>query len=427
MEKIMIELKQISKSYKIYNHINDRLKEAFNIFGKQYSTDFYALNGINFTVYKGETLGIIGLNGAGKSTLLKIISGVLNPSSGTCEVNGKVTSLLELGAGFDPEYTGYENIYLYGSIYGYTREDMNAKLDDIVKFADIGDFVNQPVKNYSSGMFARLAFAVIAHLEPDILIVDEALSVGDIFFQQKCNIFMKEKMKDATKIIVTHDMNSIATMCDRVIVLNKGQIVFNGEASEAIEYYLKYAQNKVFKEEQDEQEELENTRRQIEENNASYQLIGLDKLSGSQDAVMTHCAIYRDGKPFNGVVRVGETIEVRLKIHAKKDISHAIFGYLIKDKYGNAIFGQNTAENNVGYEMKANHLYEEKLSFIWPEIAKGDYFLTPGIGAGNDESTHQIVCWAHNIAHFQNINDNFVHAMFNNEITNFELDDYKEE
>ena len=427
MEKIMIELKQISKSYKIYNHINDRLKEAFNIFGKQYSTDFYALNDINFTVHKGETLGIIGLNGAGKSTLLKIISGVLNPTTGTCVVNGKVTSLLELGAGFDPEYTGYENIYLYGSIYGYTREDMNAKLDDIVSFADIGDFVNQPVKNYSSGMFARLAFAVIAHLEPDILIVDEALSVGDIFFQQKCNIFMKEKMKDATKIIVTHDMNSIATMCDRVIVLNKGQIAFNGEASEAIEYYLKYAQNKVFKEEQDEAQELENTRRQIEEDNSSYQVIGLDKISGSQDAIMTHCAIYRNNQPFNGVVRVGETIEVRLKVYAKKDISQAIFGYLIKDKYGNAIFGQNTVENNEGYEMKANHTYEEKLSFVWPEIAKGDYFLTPGIGAGNDESTHQIVCWAHNIAHFQNINDNFVHAMFNNQIINFELGEYKED
>ena len=184
--ELMIEIQDLTKVYKMYDKPIDRLKESLSITHKQYSKDFYALNNVSFEVQKGECIGIIGTNGSGKSTLLKIITGVLNPTLGRVSVNGKISALLELGAGFNPEYTGLENIYLNGTMMGYTREEVEKKIDDILQFADIGDFVYQPVKTYSSGMFVRLAFAVAINVNPDILIVDEALSVGDYKFQSKC-------------------------------------------------------------------------------------------------------------------------------------------------------------------------------------------------------------------------------------------------
>ena len=183
---IAIKIKDLTKCYKIYNKPSDRLKESLDPFRKKYHRDFFALNNVCFNVKRGETVGIIGKNGSGKSTLLKLITGVLTPTDGNIIVNGKISALLELGAGFNPEFTGIENIYMNGTIMGFSKVEMDKKLQDIIDFADIGDFINQPVKMYSSGMFARLAFAVAINIEPDILIVDEALSVGDVFFQNKC-------------------------------------------------------------------------------------------------------------------------------------------------------------------------------------------------------------------------------------------------
>lgn len=205
MTDIAISVKHLTKVYKLYNQPIDRLKEALNPFKKSYHKDFYALNDVSFEIKKGETVGIIGKNGAGKSTLLKIITGVLTPTSGSVQVNGKIASLLELGAGFNPDYTGLENIYFQGSLMGYTREEMESKVDDILTFADIGEFIHQPVKTYSSGMFARLAFSVAINVEPDILIVDEALSVGDMAFQAKCfNKFKEFQRLNKTILFVTN-------------------------------------------------------------------------------------------------------------------------------------------------------------------------------------------------------------------------------
>ena len=186
MPNTAIKVSHLTKVYKLYDKPVDRLKESLHPLKKKYHKDFYALNDVSFEIKKGETVGIIGKNGAGKSTLLKIITGVLTPSSGHVHVNGRIASLLELGAGFNPEYTGIENIYLQGTLMGYSHSEMESKIDGILAFADIGDFVHQPVKSYSSGMYARLAFSVAINVEPDILIVDEALSVGDMYFQQKC-------------------------------------------------------------------------------------------------------------------------------------------------------------------------------------------------------------------------------------------------
>ena len=233
-----IEVRDVTKVYRLYDKNTDRLKEALGLTHKCLHKDFYALNGVSFDVEEGQSVGIIGTNGSGKSTMLKIITGVLTPTSGQVTVRGKVSALLELGAGFNSEYTGIENIYMNGTMMGFTRAEMDAKLDEILKFADIGDFVYQPVKSYSSGMFVRLAFALAINVEPEILIVDEALSVGDIFFQSKCYHHMDKLRKNGTTILmVTHDMSSVLKYCDKAILLNNGDKVAEGRPGEMIDLY----------------------------------------------------------------------------------------------------------------------------------------------------------------------------------------------
>lgn len=236
--KIMIQADSLSKVYKLYSSPLDRLKESIHPLRKQFHHDFIALNNVSFTVMRGETLGIIGKNGCGKSTLLKIIAGVLTPTSGSFSINGKVSALLELGAGFNPELTGMENIYFSGTIMGMNRKQIDAIVDDIVLFADIGDFINQPVKMYSNGMFVRLAFAVATCVSPEILIVDEALSVGDIFFQQKCYELMDNLMNKGTSVIlVSHDMAAIEKYSTNVMVLDQGKIIYMGHPGEGVLHY----------------------------------------------------------------------------------------------------------------------------------------------------------------------------------------------
>ena len=244
MQEKVIEIKDITKTYKLYNKPSDRLRENFSLTHKSYHRDHNALQGINLDVYKGECVGIIGTNGSGKSTLLKIVTGVVAPTSGTLEVNGKISALLELGAGFNQEYTGIENIYLNGTMVGFTKEEMDEKLQSIIDFAEIGDFINQPVKTYSSGMFARLAFAVAINVEPDILIVDEALSVGDIFFQSKCyQKFLDFKKAGKTILFVSHDLSSIIKYCDRSLLIHQGKQIAVGKSSEIVDIYKKILVN----------------------------------------------------------------------------------------------------------------------------------------------------------------------------------------
>ena len=245
---VAIRVQNLSKIYKLYDRSIDRLKESLHPLRRRYHHDFHALKNVSFEIGKGETFGIIGKNGSGKSTLLKIIAGVLTPSSGNMEVRGKVSALLELGIGFNPDMTGRENIYFSGTIMGYSREEMDAKVDDIMAFADIGDFIHQPMKTYSSGMFVRLAFAVATKVDPEILVIDEALAVGDIFFQSKCMLMMR-KMIDSgvTLLFVSHDTSSVTNLCRKAIYLEQGVVKASGEALSVTDQYLKDMRQLIYR------------------------------------------------------------------------------------------------------------------------------------------------------------------------------------
>ena len=349
-KNLAISVQGVSKIYKLYDKPIDRLKEAVSLTHKSYHRDFFALSDISFDVKKGETVGIIGTNGSGKSTILKIITGVLSPTTGTAEVSGNISALLELGAGFNSEYTGLENIYMNGTMMGFSREEMQRRMDDILRFADIGDFVNQPVKTYSSGMFVRLAFALAISVDPEILIVDEALSVGDVFFQAKCYRRMEEMMKNGTTILmVSHDMGSIIKYCDKVVLLNRGHFVAQGEAGKMVDLYKKILANQT--------DELAEAL--IEQKKEALGLpvgeVHTDKSMKERMNLNPEVQEYGDGRAsfedfgtldargnVTNLLLKGEMFTIRERIRFHAPIEMPIFTYTLRDKKGTDITGTNT-------------------------------------------------------------------------------------
>ncbi|EHO16465.1 ABC transporter ATP-binding protein [Stomatobaculum longum] len=349
-KNLAISVQGVSKIYKLYDKPIDRLKEAVSLTHKSYHRDFFALSDISFDVKKGETVGIIGTNGSGKSTILKIITGVLSPTTGTAEVSGNISALLELGAGFNSEYTGLENIYMNGTMMGFSREEMQRRMDDILRFADIGDFVNQPVKTYSSGMFVRLAFALAINVDPEILIVDEALSVGDVFFQAKCYRRMEEMMKNGTTILmVSHDMGSIIKYCDKVVLLNRGHFVAQGEAGKMVDLYKKILANQT--------DELAEAL--IEQKKEALGLpvgeVHTDKSMKERMNLNPEVQEYGDGRAsfedfgtldargnVTNLLLKGEMFTIRERIRFHAPIEMPIFTYTLRDKKGTDITGTNT-------------------------------------------------------------------------------------
>ena len=356
-----IEVKDVTKIYRLYDKPIDRLKESLNFKHKSYHKDFYALNKLSFQVEKGQTVGIIGTNGSGKSTILKIITGVLTPTTGEVKVDGKISALLELGAGFNMDYTGIENIYMNGTMMGYTKKEMGDKLQDILDFADIGDFVYQPVKTYSSGMFVRLAFALNINVDPEILIVDEALSVGDVFFQAKCYRKMEEiRQKGTTILMVTHDMGSIIKYCDKVVLLNKGEFIAEGEPGRMVDLYKKILANQM----DSLQEELDN------DFSGGIEIEGAErKVLSSKEAAKAHNSglmkekitinsnrtEYGDGRAeifdlglfdargnLTNLLIKGEMFTIKERIRFNAPLQNPIFTYTIKDKKGTDLSGTNT-------------------------------------------------------------------------------------
>lgn len=347
MSDIAINVDKVSKLYKLYDKPSDRLKETLGFTKEKKYREHYALSDVSFNVKKGQTVGIIGTNGSGKSTILKIITGVLNPTSGKVDISGRISALLELGAGFNMEYTGIENIYLNGTMMGYSKEEVDEKLQTILDFADIGDFVKQPVKTYSSGMFVRLAFAVAINIDPEILIVDEALSVGDVFFQAKCyHKFTEFKNAGKTILFVSHDLGSIAKYCDRVILLNNGVKLAEGDPKEIIDLYKQVLVSNAEMRDLDEVRSGINKEQNLPEDGNAWKeslLLNPNALEyGNKYAQITDFAVIDDKGRITSNIQKNTEFKIRMKVKFNRDIDEPIFAFTIKDLQGTDVTGTNT-------------------------------------------------------------------------------------
>lgn len=392
MQNVAIRVQNLTKMYKLYDKPTDRLKESLGLSKKKCYKEHYALNDIDMVVNQGETVGIIGTNGSGKSTILKIITGVLTPTSGNVEINGRISALLELGAGFNMEYTGLENVYLNGTMIGFTKEEIDKKIDAILEFADIGEFIHQPVKTYSSGMFVRLAFAVAINIEPEILIVDEALSVGDVFFQAKCyRKFEEFKKMGKTILFVSHDLASVNKYCDRVILLNKGIKVDEGSPKEIIDIYKKILVNQY-----DENENKGNneSNEKINENNTlkhksddsteiklykemMQQNPNVIKYGSGIAEIIDFAVLDQNGQPTN-TIESGADNTVLMKVKFNRKINNPIFAYTIKDVLGVELVGTNTMYEQVNTgTVNPGDIREVKFHQKW-NLQNGDFLLSLG-------------------------------------------------
>lgn len=403
-EQIAIAVENVCKVYKLYDKPKDRMLEALGLTKKKKYTEHFALSDVSFDVKQGECVGIIGTNGSGKSTILKIITGVLNPTSGNVKVDGRISALLELGAGFNQEYTGMENIYLNGTMNGFTEQEIESRMQDILDFADIGDYVYQPVKTYSSGMFVRLAFSVAINIDPEILIVDEALSVGDVFFQAKCyHKFEEFKKQGKTIIIVSHDLSSIAKYCDRVILLNQGVKLGEGLPKEMIDDFKRVLVGQYELPKQQElllaksdqsllndkevQEAVQNKLAQQKKNSAQKNEDAVKTLEyGTGEAEIEEFYILDDhGTRTNAVIKGAEfSIHMRVRFHS--DLPAPIFAFSIKTAKGTEITGTNTMFEKAFLEpVKAGAVKEigftQKMS-----LQGGEYLISFGVTGynGND-------------------------------------------
>jgi ABC-type polysaccharide/polyol phosphate transport system ATPase subunit len=402
MDQVAIKVDNVSKIYKLYTNPLDRLKETLSITKRSHHKDFVALNQISFHINKGETVGIIGKNGSGKSTILKMITGVLTPTSGQIMVDGKISSLLELGAGFNPEYNGIENIYLNGTVMGYSRQEMDQKLDEILSFADIGDFVNQPIKTYSSGMYVRLAFAAAINVDPDILIVDEALAVGDISFQSKC--FRKfESLKEAGKtiLLVTHSMDMVARHCDRAILIQEGHLLADGLPKDIINNYTRIMTSQL--KSKDDISDINKSTSQFIDHYSSEELLGIEGFFGTEHVEQFHLRKSYNPNEFRWgdgrgkiidymlvvdsnlepeLVFTGQRIELYVKFLFFDNIEELITGLVLKTLDGVVMFGQNT--RNVGLKVITSSSISScivKYSFV-NYLTSGKYLISVGCSEG---------------------------------------------
>lgn len=395
-KKIAIQVENLEKAYKLYDKPSDRLKEALGLSGKKKYKEHYALKGVDMTIYQGETIGIIGTNGSGKSTILKIITGVLNPTKGSVQVDGRISALLELGAGFNMEYNGIENIHLNGTMMGFSKKEIEAKMDDILSFADIGEYVYQPVKTYSSGMFVRLAFAVAINIEPEILIVDEALSVGDVFFQAKCyHKFEEFKEMGKTILFVSHDLSSISKYCDRVVLLNQGVKLGEGSPKEMIDAYKQVlvGQYPLEEEENDgllNDEEIEAAAAKSTKGNPADAekadretdavAVNPELLEyGTKAAVIEEYKITDDAGRNTGALIKGQECTVYMKVRFMEDIEAPIFAFTIKNIKGVEITGTNSMLEKAFLEpVKAGSVKE--ITFTQKiDLQGGEYLLSLGV------------------------------------------------
>ena len=418
----VINVEHVSKIYKLYDDPLDRIKETFHPFKRQYHRDFYALNDVSFSVRKGEILGVVGRNGCGKSTLLQILTGVLTPSGGTVAVHGKVSALLELGAGFNPELSGLENVYFKSSLLGCSEKETKAKMNDILEFADIGEFIGQPVKMYSSGMFVRLAFAVAINVNPDILIIDEALSVGDYRFRQKCMRKFDSFLRDnKTILFVTHDQGAVAQFCTRAIWLKDGEVYQDGDPVDICRDYVSFmsygetADNdtKTNLDPSDQHAALSSDPAGGERKKQSIKWQKTDGCNsfGRGGAIISRVAFYTksDGRKIE-IFESGTRVVFCVEVIAKKNIESPIVGFHLKNAKGINLLGLNNAAAGIKIgPMLDGDVKIVEFDFDLPFLNDGLYSLSPAVAEGT-QAEHIQHHWVHDAYVFRVIiHDELVH------------------
>jgi len=405
-----IRVVNLSKRFEIYDTPRDRLKQFIapplqklvKQSPKQYFRDFWALKDVSFEIKKGEAVGIIGRNGSGKSTLLQMICGTLTPTSGSIQTNGRIAALLELGSGFNPEFTGRDNVYMNAALLGLNYEEIDNRFDAIAAFADIGKFIDQPVKTYSSGMFVRLAFSVIAHVDADILVVDEALSVGDAVFNQKCMRFIRSFQESGTLLFVSHDMSSVRNLCDSAVWLGVGQIMEQGASKKVTESYLKYTFQEVYgqevklssasvKEISSTNELISNESTEatpvIEYGSRMYIQDNFQEASGwtTGGAELISVALESLSGGDNTVFTGGEKVRVVVRAKANKDLYSPILGFVFRDRLGQDLFGENTLPftSKTITSIKAHQHFVGKFVFKLPMLPNGQYAVFASVAEGD--------------------------------------------
>jgi len=430
--EIAIDIKNLSKCHYIYERPQDRLKKilvprlqkAVGLKPSNYGKEFWAVKNLSFEVKKGEIVGIIGKNGSGKSTLLQMICGTLNPTSGTIKTHGRIAALLELGSGFNPEFTGRENIYLNAAMFGLDENDVNDKLDEIIAFADIGEFIDQPIKTYSTGMSVRLAFSVVAHVDADILVIDEALSVGDAFFVQKCMRFLRQFIEHGTLLFCSHDMGAIRSLCTKVALVEKGSLIALSDPKTVSELYLeklhhekhgvleKKVSNKGNQSAPDIvgdihnldfAREMEKLRKSKNQNGFDFHIFDPQANSFGVGGVEIKNIIFKnaDKKPINWIDGF-EFVTLEIEAQALEEINSPIVGFFIRDKNGQNLFGENTFLSNIDSPLilERGTSFTAHFSFNMPRLANGNYFITAAVASGVQDN-HIQHCWMHDALTFK--------------------------
>lgn len=417
---VAVRVSGLSKRYQIYERPEDRLKQALvprarrllGLSPRAYFRDFLALDDVSFEIRRGETVGVIGRNGAGKSTLLQILCGTLTPSLGSVEVRGRIAALLELGSGFNPDFTGRENVYLNAAVLGLSRQQIDARYSQIAAFADIGDVLDQPIKTYSSGMVMRLAFSVVAHVDADILVIDEALSVGDAYFTQKCMRFLRDFMTRGTVIFVSHDTGAIVNLCQRVVWLEGGRIKAIGEPRDLMDLYLadyyrqlqgeSLVERPVREPESSVDEDFHDARRDLLLSSALRNDIEAFRFDargagfGLGGATLLDVSLCDHRGRSLGWIVGGEDVMLRIRARANADMASPIVGFLLKDRLGQYLFGDNTYLSYATrpQAVKDGGYLQASFRFRMPVLPKGDYSFEVAIADGS-ASEHIQHHWMH--------------------------------
>ena len=423
----IIEVSGLGKDYRIFDRPQDRFKQMLVRGRRQYYTEFPALKDVSLSICAGETVGIIGRNGSGKSTLLQIICGTLQQSRGELSVKGRVAALLELGTGFNPEFTGRENVSLYASVLGLEDDQIEARFDSIVAFADIGEFLDQPIKTYSSGMVVRLAFAVIAHVDADILVIDEALAVGDAYFVQKCLRFLREFSQKGTLLFVSHDTSAVLGLCDRAVWLDKGKVRDTGTAKAIVGRYLEGLYGEQDAEYSEpvkalatpvsaEEEYLDQRHEFLNNSNLRTDIKVLDFDPGAAQfsdglAEILDMAFFEGDKRLNWMVG-GEQVRLEVRCTSSVDLERPVVGFNVKNRLGQSVFGDNTELTYLVDPMplKAGDVCLACFDFTMPRLPSGHYTLDAALSNGTRED-HQILNWKYDVLSIKVETDAVVHGL----------------